>query len=119
MLNFICNFFYLYFQAHNAHQLARWCLYVISTNYTEFETCDDFDLIKGDNLRHVLEHRWPPLAYLKELEEFKRKTGRAWRVASMSSDMNPKYDNWKTINPFAVKPLTLVAHEVAKDNYDQ
>jgi len=77
MLNFICNFFYVYFQAHNAHQLARWCLYVISTNYTEFEACDDFDLIKGDNLRHVLEHRWPPLAYLKELEEFKRKTGRA------------------------------------------
>lgn len=64
-------------QAHNAHQLARWCLYVITTNYQEFEACDDFDLIKGDNRRHVLEHRWPPLAYLKELEEFKRKTGRA------------------------------------------
>jgi len=64
-------------QAHNALQLARWCLYLITTNYSDFEACDDFDLIKGDNRRHVLEHRWPPLAYLKELEEFKRKTGRA------------------------------------------
>lgn len=64
-------------QAHNAPQLARWCLYLITTNYSDFEACDDFDLIKGDNRRHVLEHRWPPLAYLKELEEFKRKTGRA------------------------------------------
>lgn len=63
-------------QAHNAPQLARWCLYVITTNYPDFEACDDFDLIKGDNRRHILEHRWPPLSYLKELEEFKRKTGR-------------------------------------------
>lgn len=74
-----CNFLslHVHLKAHNAPQLARWCLYLITTNYSDFEACDDFDLIKGDNRRHVLEHRWPPLAYLKELEEFKRKTGRA------------------------------------------
>ena len=57
-------------QLHNAEQLSNWCLHFISSNYTVFLQRKEFSLLKGANLEHVEEHRWPPLAYLTEVEEY-------------------------------------------------
>ena len=64
-----CN----YFQAHNAKQLSGWCLHFISTNFSVFESTEEFDLVQGENREHVYEHRWPPLSYLKAQEEYEQK----------------------------------------------
>ena len=63
----------LCFQAHNAKQLSRWCLHFIATNFSVFESTEEFDLVQGDNRDYVTEHRWPPLSYLKAQEEFEKK----------------------------------------------
>ncbi|KAL9981519.1 hypothetical protein ACROYT_G010227 [Oculina patagonica] len=60
-------------QAHNAKQLSRWCLHFISTNFSVFESTEEFDLVQGENREHVYEHRWPPLSYLKAQEEYEQK----------------------------------------------
>ena len=58
----------LRFQAHNAKQLSRWCLHFIATNFSVFESTEEFDLVQGDNRDYVTEHIWPPLSYLKAQE---------------------------------------------------
>ena len=40
-----------------------------------FESTEEFDLVQGENKEYVNEHRWPPLSYLKELEEYEKKAG--------------------------------------------
>ncbi|XP_022798746.1 rho-related protein racA-like isoform X1 [Stylophora pistillata] len=60
-------------QAYNAKQLADWCLHFISTNFSVFESTEEFELLQGDNRKHVTEHRWPPLSYLQALEEFEQR----------------------------------------------
>lgn len=60
-------------QAYNAKQLADWCLHFISTNFSVFESTEEFELLQGDNRKHVIQHRWPPLSYLQALEEFEQK----------------------------------------------
>ncbi|KAJ7378706.1 hypothetical protein OS493_021288 [Desmophyllum pertusum] len=62
-------------QVHNAKQLSGWCLHFISTNFSVFESTEEFDLVQGENREHVYEHRWPPLSYLKLQEEFEQKVG--------------------------------------------
>ena len=74
-LSYLCklNDCDLFFQAHNAKQLSRWCLHFIATNFSVFESTEEFDLVQGDNRDYVTEHRWPPLSYLKAQEEFEKK----------------------------------------------
>ena len=62
-----------YFQAHNAKQLSGWCLHFISTNFSVFESTEEFDLVQGENREHVYDHRWPPLSYLKAQEEYEQR----------------------------------------------
>lgn len=38
-----------------------------------FEPCEAFSLLQDENKEYVEEHRWPPLSYLKELEEYQNK----------------------------------------------
>lgn len=66
-------FFYL--QTYNANQLANWCLFFISSNYLAFEHRKEFRQLKGGNKSHVKENRWPPVAYLKEVDEYNKKYG--------------------------------------------
>lgn len=61
------------FQAHNASQLSNWCLHFIASNYSVFESSPFFSLLEGENKEYVEEHRWPPLSYFKELEEYQNK----------------------------------------------
>ncbi|XP_078615509.1 rho-related protein racA-like isoform X1 [Branchiostoma floridae x Branchiostoma japonicum] len=57
-------------QMHNAPQLSSWCLHFISTNYTAISKRPEFSLLQGENLKHVEEHQWPPVSYLKQVEEY-------------------------------------------------
>ena len=57
-------------QMHNACQLSDWCLHFISTNFTAFTRQSKFNLLQDDNLLYVEEHQWPPVSYLKEVEEY-------------------------------------------------
>ncbi|XP_045160594.2 rho-related protein racA-like isoform X2 [Mercenaria mercenaria] len=62
-------------QAYNAKQLADWCLFFVSSNYIAFEQRKEFSQLKGENKKHVEENRWPPVSYLKEVEEYNKKYG--------------------------------------------
>ncbi|CAH1773134.1 unnamed protein product [Owenia fusiformis] len=57
-------------QDHNAHQLAKWCLHFIATNYSSFMNHPKFPLLVGSNLEYIEEHRWPPVSYLDKVEEY-------------------------------------------------
>jgi len=60
----------LFAQQHNALQLAQFCLHFISTNYLPFSKRPEFRKLEGENLNYIETHRWPPVSYLKELEEY-------------------------------------------------
>jgi len=60
----------LFAQQHNALQLAQFCLHFISTNYLPISKRPEFRKLEGENLNYIETHRWPPVSYLKELEEY-------------------------------------------------
>jgi len=64
-------------QQHNANQLAQFCLHFISSNFQPMKKRKEFVELVGDNLKHVEEHQWPPISYLKELEEYEKATGKS------------------------------------------
>ncbi|XP_067686081.1 rho-related protein racA-like [Haliotis asinina] len=70
-------------QLHNASQLSKWCLHFISSNYIAFSERSEFTLLKGDNKAHVEENRWPPLAYLEEVEEYEKKVAKLGGTCSV------------------------------------
>ena len=59
-------------QRQNALQLAAFCLHFISSNYQPFKKREEFKLLQEENLKHVEEHQWPPVSYLKELEVYEK-----------------------------------------------
>jgi len=63
-------------QAHNANQLAGFCLHFISNNYEPMKKRKEWDSLSRKNRQYVEEHRWPPVSYLKELEEYEKATGK-------------------------------------------
>eukprot|EP01130_Rhizamoeba_saxonica_P016412 TRINITY_DN7581_c0_g1_i1.p1 TRINITY_DN7581_c0_g1~~TRINITY_DN7581_c0_g1_i1.p1 ORF type:complete len:678 (+),score=138.23 TRINITY_DN7581_c0_g1_i1:112-2145(+) len=62
----------LFAQHCNALQLAAFCLHFISNNYEPMKKRPEFEELEGENLEYVNEHRWPPLSYMKELEEYEK-----------------------------------------------
>lgn len=64
-------------QQHNAPQLAQFLLHFIATNYQPMKKRKEFENVQGENLRYVEEHQWPPLSYLKALEEYEKVTGKS------------------------------------------
>ncbi|KAK3749905.1 hypothetical protein QZH41_017361 [Actinostola sp. cb2023] len=64
----------LFAEAHNATQLYDWCNYIVTINFSDFEFHEDLTLLKPQDREKLANHRWPPVSYLKELEEYKRKT---------------------------------------------
>ena len=56
----------------NADHLSKWCLNVIASNYSVMESRKEFSALEGENRTYVEEHRWPPLAYLQEVEEYEQ-----------------------------------------------
>jgi len=57
-------------QLHNASQLAQFCLHFISTNYGPFTKRPEFSKLSPENLEYIEEHRWPPVSYLKALDDY-------------------------------------------------
>jgi len=72
-------------QLHNADQLSGFLLHFISSNYLAFEPTEQFQRLKGDNLSYVQDHRWPPLTYIKAMEEWKEKYGEESSGSSVKS----------------------------------
>jgi len=64
-------------QQHNANQLAQFCLHFIASNFQPMKKRPEFSMLGAENLVYIEEHQWPPLSYLKELEEYERLTGKA------------------------------------------
>ena len=59
---------------HNADQLADWCLYWISVNYSEASS-KLIRLLRSlhpENQAYLNKHRWPPVWYIKEREHYER-----------------------------------------------
>ena len=70
--------------ANNAKQLVDWCLHFISTNYSVFEKKGDIQLLDEDSATFVIDNRWPPVSYLKAMEEYQNKHyGEAQGASSM------------------------------------
>eukprot|EP01127_Copromyxa_protea_P013061 TRINITY_DN3470_c0_g1_i1.p1 TRINITY_DN3470_c0_g1~~TRINITY_DN3470_c0_g1_i1.p1 ORF type:complete len:592 (-),score=112.57 TRINITY_DN3470_c0_g1_i1:19-1794(-) len=61
-------------QQHGATQLEEFCLHFISSNYQPMSKRDDFNKLSGKNRDYVKENQWPPLSYLKELDEYNKAT---------------------------------------------
>jgi len=64
-------------QQHNAPQLAQFCLHFIASNFQPMKKRKEFSELKDENLRYLEEHQWPPISYLKELEEYEKATGKS------------------------------------------
>ncbi|KAK0053158.1 rho-related protein racA [Biomphalaria pfeifferi] len=56
----------------NAKQLVTFCLHFIATNYNAFSKRQEFCKLTGIDRKHVDEHRWPPLDYLQQVEEYEK-----------------------------------------------
>ncbi|XP_033732154.1 rho-related protein racA-like [Pecten maximus] len=59
-------------QNYNAEQLSSWCLHFISANYTSFKNRKELSSLKEENKTYIEENQWPPLSYLREVEEYER-----------------------------------------------
>lgn len=64
-------------QQHNANQLAKFCLHFIASNFQPMKKRKEFSEIVGDNLKYIEEHQWPPISYLKDLEEYEKAVGKS------------------------------------------
>ena len=60
-------------QLHNADQLSSWCLHFISSNYLAYVEQESFSMLQDENLDHVTTHRWPPVSYEQEMQEYRIK----------------------------------------------
>ena len=62
----------VYCQQHNATQLERWCLHFIASNYLAFVRRPEFGQLKDENIEYVEKNRWPPVSYLKAVEQYEK-----------------------------------------------
>jgi len=62
-------------QTHNAKQLEAFCKHFISSNYQPMRKRQEWNLLKGENLKFIEQNQWPPLSYLNELETYEKATG--------------------------------------------
>jgi len=62
-------------QAHNANQLAQFCLHFIYSNYQLMKKREEWKTLEGENMKYIEENQWPPVSYLKELEVYEKLIG--------------------------------------------
>lgn len=62
------------FQLHNAHQLADWCMNHLCINYNKLCRMSprSLRLLHPDNQAYLVEHRWPPVWYLKDYDYYQK-----------------------------------------------
>jgi len=63
-------------QMHNAPQLAKFCLHFLCTNYQIMKNRAEYKNLSSENRTHVEDNQWPPVSYLKQLEEYEKSTGK-------------------------------------------
>lgn len=61
-------------QLHNAHQLADWCMNHLCVNYNKLCRMSprSLRLLHPDNQAYLVEHRWPPVWYLKDYDYYQK-----------------------------------------------
>ncbi|XP_018334218.1 rho-related BTB domain-containing protein 1 [Agrilus planipennis] len=59
---------------HNAHQLADWCMNHLCVNYNKLCKMSprSLRLLHPDNQAYLVEHRWPPVWYLKDYDYYQK-----------------------------------------------
>ncbi|GJQ75997.1 RhoBTB [Trypoxylus dichotomus] len=59
---------------HNAHQLADWCMNHLCINYNKLCRMSprSLRLLHPDNQAYLVEHRWPPVWYLKDYDYYQK-----------------------------------------------
>lgn len=59
---------------HNAHQLADWCMNHLCVNYNKLCRMSprSLRLLHPDNQAYLVEHRWPPVWYLKDYDYYQK-----------------------------------------------
>ncbi|XP_022918311.1 rho-related BTB domain-containing protein 1 [Onthophagus taurus] len=59
---------------HNAHQLADWCMNNLCVNYNKLCKMSprSLRLLHPDNQAYLVEHRWPPVWYLKDYDYYQK-----------------------------------------------
>lgn len=62
------------FQLHNGHQLADWCMNHLCINYNKLCKMSprSLRLLHPDNQAYLVEHRWPPVWYLKDFDYYQK-----------------------------------------------
>lgn len=61
-------------QLHNGHQLADWCMNHLCINYNMLCRMSprNLRLLHSDNQAYLVEHRWPPVWYLKDYDYYQK-----------------------------------------------
>lgn len=61
-------------QLHNGHQLAEWCMNHLCVNYNKLCRMSprSLRLLHPDNQAYLVEHRWPPVWYLKDYDYYQK-----------------------------------------------
>jgi len=62
-------------QQSNAKQLEMFCLHFISSNFQPMKKRPEWNSLKGNNIKYVEENQWPPVSYLKQLEQYEKEKG--------------------------------------------
>ncbi|KAL3270019.1 hypothetical protein HHI36_009076 [Cryptolaemus montrouzieri] len=59
---------------HNGHQLADWCMNHLCINYNKLCRMSprNLRLLHPDNQAYLVEHRWPPVWYLKDYDYYQK-----------------------------------------------
>lgn len=59
---------------HNGHQLADWCMNHLCINYNKLCRMSprSLRLLHPDNQAYLVEHRWPPVWYLKDYDYYQK-----------------------------------------------
>ncbi|KAJ8941215.1 hypothetical protein NQ318_015647 [Aromia moschata] len=59
---------------HNGHQLADWCMNHLCVNYNKLCRMSprSLRLLHPDNQAYLVEHRWPPVWYLKDYDYYQK-----------------------------------------------
>lgn len=63
-----------FFQLHNAHQLADWCMNYLCVNYNKLckMSPKSMRLLHPENQEYLNENRWPPIWYLKDYDYYQK-----------------------------------------------
>ncbi|KYQ89223.1 hypothetical protein DLAC_09875 [Tieghemostelium lacteum] len=72
-------------QNHNASQLVKFCMHFIASNYQPMKKRKEFTQLDRETVTELEKNQWPPLSYLRALEDYERELHR-FKGSSSSSN---------------------------------